>query len=309
MTAPVYLGNWPVGSPEWHEARAHGIGGSEIAPILGLSPYESRFSLWHRKASLIGPVEESPEMEWGKRLEPVVIEKFLERHQELFGATAGTWHADGRPWHIANPDHLLFNEPFGSEGTPDALLEVKTARYDDEWGDDGTDQIPLFYRAQCLWYLDVFPTAQRCHVAVLFSGSDYREYLIERHEPDMAIMRTAAAEFLDSIATGRRPDIDDSTATYQTVRELHPDIDGKDVEIPDEMARQFIIARAAAEVTDAAVQQAKNELADAMGDARRAIWDGAPIARREARNGGKPYVVAARNLPDLTPTTKETEAA
>ena len=82
MTA-VALGQWPPGSPEWHAARAAGIGGSEVAPILGLSPFESRFSLWHRKAGRIAPVDVSPEMEWGTRLEPAIAQKFRETHPEL----------------------------------------------------------------------------------------------------------------------------------------------------------------------------------------------------------------------------------
>jgi len=79
VTATV-LGRWEPGSPEWHAARAHGVGGSEVAAIVGCSPFESRFSLWHRKAALVGPVDETPEMEWGRRLEPAIAAKFMDEH-------------------------------------------------------------------------------------------------------------------------------------------------------------------------------------------------------------------------------------
>ena len=62
MTAPVLdtptgvlIGTFSPGSEEWLAARADGLGGSEVAAVLGLSPFESRFSLWHRKAGRVGP--------------------------------------------------------------------------------------------------------------------------------------------------------------------------------------------------------------------------------------------------------------
>ena len=35
MTATL-IGHFEPGSPEWHAARATGLGGSEVAPVLGL---------------------------------------------------------------------------------------------------------------------------------------------------------------------------------------------------------------------------------------------------------------------------------
>ncbi|MDQ3578214.1 MAG: YqaJ viral recombinase family protein, partial [Actinomycetota bacterium] len=62
----MFVGDFAPGSPEWHAARAQGLGGSEIAAVLGLSPWESRFSLWHRKTGTASPVVENDIMYWGK---------------------------------------------------------------------------------------------------------------------------------------------------------------------------------------------------------------------------------------------------
>ena len=80
MTAPVFVGNFEPGSPQWQAARARGIGGSEIAAVLGLSPWESRFSLWHRKMGLAAPVAQNDVMYWGNRLEGVIRDEFNLRH-------------------------------------------------------------------------------------------------------------------------------------------------------------------------------------------------------------------------------------
>lgn len=281
------IGHFEPGSAAWHAARASGIGGSEVAPVFGLSPFESRFSLWHRKAGLAGPVEESPEMEWGKRLEPVILAKYRESHPELdFRTRNGTFCHEERTWQIANPDLLAV----------DRVVEAKHPLYDDGWGEPGTDEIPVYYRTQVLWYLDVLGL-ERADVCVLIGGCDYREYTVTYDAAEAEELRTGCREFLDEVAAGVRPDIDAHGATYQVIREMHPLIDEADVDLPDVLALQYIDARCSLHDAEEAEQLARSLVADAMGNAKNAKWDGRTIARRQARGEqGTPYVVAARNL-------------
>ncbi|MCA1570819.1 MAG: YqaJ viral recombinase family protein, partial [Chloroflexi bacterium] len=189
----VLVGTFAVRSEEWFAARADGLGGSEIAAVLGLSPYESRFALWHRKAGRAGQQPENEEMEWGKRLEPAVCEKFAELHPEYLMLPAGTYAHEERPWQLGNPDRLLYEYPADQDRQalaaafpkhahtlrlrPVAVLESKISLYGDGWGDAGTDEIPVHVRAQVLWYLDTLGL-RLGHVAVLIGGHDYREYSI-----------------------------------------------------------------------------------------------------------------------------------
>lgn len=303
MSTPIgtaeYVGTWPTGSPEWHAARAHGLGGSEVAACMGLSPFESRFSLFHRKTGEIGPVEQTPEMEWGNRLEPVIIAKFLDEHPEYVGAGTATYRHSGRPWQITNPDQLIARHPFDD---PHTLLECKFSMFGDGWGETGTDEIPVHVRVQTLWYMDVFGFGQ-AHVAVLIGGCDWREYLVTYDAAEAGLLRNAARTFLDDVAAGRRPDLDASTHTYQALRELHPDIDPRSVELTDDTARAYLRARADLTVAKDAEQLARNVVADEMTTAQTAWWRGQKIASRQARGDGPAYVVAARNLADLTQET------
>jgi putative phage-type endonuclease len=296
---PVLLGTWKPLSPQWHAARADGLGGSEIAAVLGLSKWESRFSLWHRKAGRIGPQAESPEMEWGKRLEPAIISKFWDEHPEFHVLSTGTWRHAERPWQIANPDALVYDVELGVSEEPVALFEAKFALYDDEWGEPGTDEIPPYYLAQCRWYLDVLGL-DTCHVAVLIGGHDYREYVVHPDPDDTATMLAAATEFIASLRTGQRPDIDEHGATYQAIRELHPLIDPVDVDLPTDLARDFCRARHALKAAEAAAQQQTSLVADALGTGRRARFLDQTIATRQARGDGIPYLVAGRSLPTFT---------
>lgn len=313
MTA-VYVGTFPEHSPEWHAARAPGIGSSEIAAVLGLSPWESPFSLWHRKAGNV-PVEidDNPQMEWGRRLEPVIAAKFADEHPELSVVGCGTYHAAGRSWQRANPDRLLFGPEQTSEPwdePPIAVLEIKNVRSRDGWGDPDTDDVPIHYRTQVLWQMDVMGV-ERAHLAVLIGGSDYREYLVEHDEGECAELRDAARAFLDSVDAGVAPNIDEHGATYVALQQMHPDIEDVDVDVDDWLVHDYIAARELAATAATAEQLAKNHLAALMGTARRAVWNGKAIATRQVRGDSAPFIVAGRSLPSLADitTTEESTAA
>ncbi len=301
MTAEL-LGHYEPGSPEWHNIRARGLGGSEIAAVLGLSPYESRFSLWHRKQGLADPQPENDAMRAGRYLEPAVAQMFADAHPEYQLDITGTWRNRARPWQIANPDRLIITE------TGRELLEIKTARTADGWGTEGTDEIPVYYRAQVLWYLDVLGL-DRAHVAVLISGQDYAEYVIEHSPDEVEILREHGAEFVRTVAEGERPSIDEHGETYRVIRELHPDIEDTSVELPRSVAWQYRAALDAYRTAEAEKRRAAAAVADAMGTARRAYCDGQPIAIRKAgRNGATPHVAPAPAARTTRTTTEETAA-
>lgn len=297
MTATL-LGTWEPGSPEWHAARAGKLGGSEIAAVLGLSPFESRFSLYHRKAGAVGPVEETPEMRWGKILEPVIKARFEERHPDWCAVNTGTWAHTERTWQVGNPDSLLYRDFGRGRDNPDSLLETKLSMFGDGWGEDGTDQVPPHVRCQAIWYGDVLgiDVVQVC--VLIAVGLEIRTYTLTWEEREAAQLRRAGERFLDDVARGVRPDIDEHTATYQVIKEMHPDIDSTEHELSNAVAVGFIEAKAAERWAKGAARQATALVADEMGDAQRATWDGRTIARRQVRGDGTPYVVAARGLGD-----------
>ena len=280
---PVVLGHFEPGSDDWHAARAAGIGGSEIAAVLGLSPHESRFSLWHRKQGLIAPVEETEEMYWGKEHEPAICRRFARNHPELNITLAPTYAHPDRPWQIANPDR---------HAGPD-LLEAKTSRDAEGWGEEGTAQIPVHYRAQCLHYMDV-TGARRCWVAVLIAGSEYREYVVDYDEDEARILREAGARFMDDLARGNRPPIDGHNATYQTVRELPDGLDDIDVEIETALRDRFHAAQDAYWLAEEELTACKAELLDHIGTGRRAVCERERVATRTVRDGKTYQLLPAR---------------
>ncbi|MEV8548373.1 lambda-exonuclease family protein [Streptomyces glaucescens] len=280
-TAPapdgVLLGSFTPGTPEWNEARKGlCITATEIAAVVGLSPWMSRFTLWHKKAGLpTAPFEPSPEMKWGTRFEDDVAEEFAERHPEHPLLHTGTWRHRDRHWQRATPDRFWGNR----------LVEIKTAASPDGWGPSGSDEFPVHYRCQVTWQQDTLGLHEPAYLAVLILPYDYREYVIEYDPDDARILRDAAERFLDDVRRGNRPPIDGATDTYRTIRAQADGLEDRDVELPADLVARWDAAYRAVAAAAADLTQVRGEVLDLMGTAKRAVCGDRRIAYRTVRDG------------------------
>lgn len=283
-----WIGTYENNSPEWHALRANGIGGSEVGTILGLNPWESPFTLWAKKTNRIeSSFEQSEAMEWGTRLESVIIRKFIDSHPELtVYENVGTFQHVEREWQHANPDAIYRRED-GSFG----VLEVKTARYEDAWANG----VPPHYRAQVLWYLQTLGL-QHATVTVLFSGSKYREFEVTADDFEQSVNLQTVTEFKQFIDLDVQPDFTSPmVSTYSTVRELHPDIDAdSEVELGN-VGQLYENALYESTRAEEALNEMRARVLDAMGTAKRGLIGGEWRVTRQARSGGTPYLITKKN--------------
>jgi putative phage-type endonuclease len=140
------------GSPEWlRELTA-----SKVAAVLGLSPWESRFSLWYRMSGALFPEPQTPQQERGLYLENAVVAWLADQYR-LTVVPGLCWRNHARSWQVASPDGLVV--PGDVKMWPPlhatAVVEVKTAAKFEEWGPYGSDEIPAHYRAQAVWHLEI----------------------------------------------------------------------------------------------------------------------------------------------------------
>lgn len=302
----VRVGRLTPGSPEWEHARVSRVGGSEVAALVGLSPFESWFSMWHRRRGLIGPVEDTALMWWGRHNEQAIADRFAYEHPEWDVRRIGTYVNREREYQVVSPDRLLVRVGGGRW----ELLECKQAHdtgggmYDGagdiipQWGPTGTDQIPIYYRCQCLWGMDAFGI-DTYRLAAYFGGDDYREYVIRYDEAEALVLRKRAVEFIEAVRDGIEPDIDAHAATYRAVRNSHPDIESDDVELPPEMAESYLASLDAFDQAKAAKSENTARVARHIGTARRATYGtnarGRPRSIAYRTTGGNncaPYLVA-----------------
>ena len=283
------------GNDRWYELRRAGVTASEIAIVLGISPYGSPFSLYWQKVN-----------DWrddgneftsaGRHLEDAIADWWMAEQdplENLVAVRAGLYASSERPWQLATPDRLLglrqlcgscdaglpMSCACGAIDEPIALLECKWVAYSwDGWGDLGTDEVPVYYRAQALWQLDVLGVDE-VHFAVLGPGG-FRAYRIRRDERDLRILRAAGERFMRQLAAGTAPDIDEHPATAAALKALHPSVEDFDVEVPLEMAEGYRRARALRSRIDAVVEGYETRIRAAIGAGRRAVCNGKLVASR-----------------------------
>ena len=262
---------------DWHDIRSKGIGGSELGTILGLNPWESAYTLFHKK---LGNIDDSVAQSWairfGNAFERPILELYSEEHpdEEIF--TTGTYKSKHADWMIANPDALA---KVNGEWK---IIEVKTARA-------GFRELPVHYEAQVMWYMLVTGIKKATVVAV--AGMTYQEFEVEYDEFVAETYLKVAQQFWYNLQNGIAPDWDGAKSTYETVRQLHPDIENVDADIDEEL--YFALREAQAEMNEAEqkVLQLKSQILDQMGKAKYGWVNNRRVVSRQARGQGKPYLV------------------
>lgn len=207
----------PAGAPHevWEAARRDGVGGSDVAAVVGLSTYESRYTMWCYKTRRAVPrfdEEARRRMRWGHLLEPVVREEFAYRHPEYIVTQApGTYAVPGLPWQRVNVDGLVWH-PTGELA---GVLEIKTGthRRMHEW-DDG--EVPVGYTAQGQWACHVTGAPRTFFMALLDTSFDV-ETVVQRDDGIIGDLVELAGEFWECVVRDVPPPVDGSEATRQVL--------------------------------------------------------------------------------------------
>lgn len=173
---------------EWLQSRRLGIGGSDVAAILGLSKYKSPYQLWLDKTGRVELEDSTSEPAyWGNQLEDIVAKEYALRHGVKVQRVNKTLEHAEFTWARANIDRAIINPEISGnvridkEGklTTDRILECKTANQylAKLWGDEQSEAVPDYYLTQVQWYMGI-TGASMCGLAVLIGGQKFRSYQI-----------------------------------------------------------------------------------------------------------------------------------
>jgi putative phage-type endonuclease len=303
----------------WLAARRGGVTASEIATLLGISPFDSPFNLFWQKAGVIPDDYDNERLSLGRHLEPWIAERFTAEHPDLrLTAPAGLWASVDRPWQFATPDGLIHDsQTYGVverdgvlEVEPAAVWEGKTSGTYDEWGADGSDEIPAYIRAQVLWQMDVMGVEVGYVSCLFLSSQQIRNYVVEYDAADVHLMRARAQEFLDQIERGDPPPIDHHHATTAALKHLFPAVDEDETaEIPMDVAESYRWAKAALKAAQEQADHAENALRNAMAGAKQAVDpDGVKVASRSIYERAG-YTTSACTIDRLNPARAKKETS
>lgn len=181
---------------EWLNQRRTGIGGSDVAPILGVSKFRSCLDVYLDKIGATVDTEETSPMRWGTLLEPVILNEFLYQTGESLAQNPGFLRSHQHEFMVANLDGLTQSG---------AIIECKTARSTDGWGEVMTDEIPIYYITQVQHYMAV-TGAELTYVPALIGGSDFRIYKVEADKDLQEMMIEKESQFWNQVVNKIQPD-------------------------------------------------------------------------------------------------------
>lgn len=264
---------------EQQAVRATGIGGSEIAAVCGLNPWMRPIDVWERKVGRAPPFEETFNTERGRFLEDGLRRWYRERAELRLGRGLDVRPCvdeAGRPTTLRHEKHsIVVATPDGlvcDARTGDLLrvLELKSPnwRTADEWGEPGTDDVPIYYVTQAIWEMSV-TAARVADVAPLIDG-DLLNYVVDYSEPLFGELFERANRFwVDHVLTGTPPPPDGSDSYGEHIARRFPRTNGNLlIAAPedDAIAKELQSARAAKDEAERRYNELRQKLELRIGD-------------------------------------------
>lgn len=169
--------------PDWLEYRRKGLGGSDAAAVLNVSPFRTARDLYFDKLGIVTADDQANwvALEVGNLLEPLVARIFAEKTGLNIYQRKCMFQHPYHPWMLADLDYLV-DLPDGST----AILEIKTTNYNakDKWWYNGEEIVPVYYETQGRHYMAVM-NLNRVYYCCLY-GNNENETIIRRIDRDIA---------------------------------------------------------------------------------------------------------------------------
>ena len=207
---------------EQHKLREKGIGGSEAYIACGFSAFgRTPVSLWAEKTGrkLRDEIPEAnrERVDIGNKIEDMIANLYSERVDKPVRRSRKDYRHKEQTYMRTYVDRLV-------EGT-DIILECKNVdsfMFDrGEWGEPGTDNVPLNYYFQCQHML-IVTGRERCDVAALVGGNKLVVYHIEAEADIHKMIMRNEAYFWDCVEANQPPEI----MTAEDISYLYPCEDG-----------------------------------------------------------------------------------
>lgn len=101
---------------EFHRLRAEGIGGSDVAAILGLDRYRTPEQVWLEKTGQVQPIDAmTPDQERGITFEAIAAERFTKITGIKLHRAPGRFIHPSYPFMLANVDYMVEGRPILAE--------------------------------------------------------------------------------------------------------------------------------------------------------------------------------------------------
>jgi len=189
--------------------RSEFIGGSDTAAILGVSPWKSPLMLYKEKigehVKEVTPAKQKI-FNRGKRWEPVVVEMLIDELKDR--------GHDVRVIDRNNRFSDLEHEFLAAEIDLELLVDGETVNGEmktvhpfaaKDWGEQDTDEIPIYYTAQIL-HGQMVTRRNKTIVAALIGADDLRVHTVDRDDEMINVIRAKELEFWERVQNRQAPE-------------------------------------------------------------------------------------------------------
>lgn len=265
------------GTDKWLAWRKQGIAATEAASIMYPSKWGSPLSIYTDKVGLTTKSQDDPDgfMEWGHRIEDLLVGKFMENHKGFSRCSQGRLYQRG--WAKCSLDAQCFDE----NGIP-VIIECKTGQHEDKW-----NPIPERYYAQVQWQMYV-TGIRKAYFSVLIQGHIWFERVVEYCPEYVKQMKEKCFYVWDCIQNKKAPatlgDFEsDKTAIAALAGESGHS--GEPIDVSPDVVGKYLSLKEAYEKAEKEFNEFKNSLAYQLVDHSKMICDGKTFATWVERKG------------------------
>lgn len=282
----------------WLEARTAGIGGSEIAAIIGKNPWNSARQIWLKKTGQFADkeVKQSEAARWGNLLETIVATEWGHRNERQWVSIPVILQSEEYPWMLANVDGFTLTDD-RSEIT--GVLEIKTTtEYNKAAWEYGP--IPEYYVCQTNWYCMI--TGQTNYTIVaLVGGQTLFSYDLVADPYLQAEMKEAANVFwLENVQKLNEPVA--QAGDLDTLKELPVDDEVEPVIMDDDetetLVDSYVLVREKISALDKVKKALYAQIFDAIGTAPQVLTQTRTVTLQQSNRRSCDYELLQAKYPD-----------
>jgi len=259
---------------DWLKARRNFICGSDVPAILGLSSFRNIHDIYLSKIETGEPDDskKTDEQIFGHRMEPVISDEFQARHPELTILKLEENYlvvSHSEPIFGYSPDRVIRVE----NGTQNMLLgEIKNFHWMmKKRFEDG--EIPDAIIAQIQHGMGVMDL-KKCWLMVLTGGQNFFDFLIDRDQELIDLMRPKLFEFWDMVQNRTPPPIDGSESCSKLLAKMNRGQKGLTINLDEKneaTARKIIEVSEKIKELEGEKEMLSNQIKSVMGQASGAL--------------------------------------
>jgi len=261
--------------------RSKYIGGSDIGAILGLSRFKTPLEVWMEKTGKETKQADSLPLRFGSFAEDFVAREYSRATGFELTHDESIYIHPEHAFMSAHIDRFILE--VGSS-SPTRILECKTANpfSSGDWGEIGSDEVPMSYLCQCIWYMAI-TGIEKTDLAVLFGNSDFRIYEVARDQGLEELVIAKATTFWNEYVLKDIPPPVQSEADCQTI--FSKGDPAKSIEAGQdtlELTKRLHTLNSEIDVREEEISSIKQNIMNQMGEAELLTYQGRTLASWKA---------------------------